>query len=87
MVTTLSINTKVLPGHRIEVTNPALPEGRSVTLTVHIAPGAESGSDAKAPRRGVLLEFIESLPPGPRSAATWEEVERAFQEERNAWDR
>jgi hypothetical protein len=26
------------------------------------------------------------LPPGPRSARTWDEIERQFQEERDAWD-
>jgi len=38
------------------------------------------------PRRSVL-EFLDSLPSGPRSAPTWDEVERRFQEERDAWDR
>jgi hypothetical protein len=33
------------------------------------------------------LEFLEALPPGPRSYPTWEEIERRIQEERDAWDR
>lgn len=38
------------------------------------------------PRRSVL-DFLDALPPGPRSAPTWDEIERRFQEERDAWDR
>jgi hypothetical protein len=30
---------------------------------------------------------LDSLPPGPRSAPTWDEIERQFREERGAWDR
>ena len=35
MGTTLRFNTTVLPGHRIEVTTPELPEGASVELLVN----------------------------------------------------
>ena len=41
----------------------------------------------EAPPRRSVLEFLDALPPGPRSAPTWEEIERQFQEERDAWDR
>lgn len=34
-----------------------------------------------------LVDFIETLPPGPRCFASWEEFERAFQAERDSWDR
>jgi hypothetical protein len=38
------------------------------------------------PRRSVL-EFLDALPPGPRSAPTWDEIERQFREERDEWER
>ena len=44
------------------------------------------GISEMPPLRSVL-EFLDALPPGPRSAPTWDEIERRFQEERNAWDR
>ena len=34
-----------------------------------------------------MLEFLESLPPGPRAFPTWEEYERHLQEEKDAWER
>jgi hypothetical protein len=34
-----------------------------------------------------LADFIETLPRGPRCFATWEEYERALQDERDSWDR
>ena len=76
----LHVTTRVLPGNKIEITAPELVEGQAVEVFL-VLPRA-----AGAPRRS-LLEFIESLPPGPRSAPTWEEFERQFQEERDSWDR
>lgn len=72
---------QVLPGGRIEITAPGLSEGQTVDVVV--VPRPESSE----PRSASLLELFASFPPGPRSAATWEEFERQFQEERNAWDR
>jgi hypothetical protein len=34
-----------------------------------------------------LADLIETLPPGPRCFATWEEYERALQADRDSWDR
>jgi hypothetical protein len=76
---TVRVTTRVLPGKRIEITAPDLAEGQTVDVLVMARPERPAGKS--------LVEFLESLPPGPRSAATWEEVERNFQEERNAWDR
>ena len=39
------------------------------------------------PQFGSALEFLESLPPGPRAFKTWEEYEQHLREERNSWDR
>jgi hypothetical protein len=34
-----------------------------------------------------VLEFLESLPPGPRAFKTWEEYEQHLREEKDAWER
>ena len=80
MPTTLRMETTVLPGHRLEVSAPELPEGAKVEVIV-VLPEA-----APAPF-GSALEFLESLPPGPRAFKTWEEYERHLQEERDSWER
>jgi hypothetical protein len=80
MAITLRLRATVQPGHRLEVVAPELPEGETVEVVVQFSP-------AGAPARGGVLDFLDALPPGPRSATTWEEVERQFQQERDAWDR
>jgi hypothetical protein len=80
MQTTLRMETTVLPGHRLEVTAPELPEGANVEVIVVLP-------DQGKPGRVSMLEFVESLPPGPRAFPTWEEYERHLQEEKNAWER
>jgi len=70
--------TTVLPGNRIELSTPDLPEGQSVEVVLRF-----ESSDEKA--RGGILEFLDSLPPGPRSARTWDELEASLQTEREAW--
>jgi hypothetical protein len=81
MQTLLRLKTTVLPGHRLEVTAPELPEGAKVEVIV-VLPDQQ-------PHRMSMLEFLEKLPPGPspRCYPTWEEYERHLQEEKNAWDR
>ena len=76
----LHIRTTVLPGSRIEVCSAELTEGEAIDLFVVLPDGSPQ------PRRP-MVELVDSLAPGPRSARTWEEVERQFQEERNSWDR
>jgi hypothetical protein len=80
MQTALRLETTVLPGHRLEVSSPELPEGAKVEVIV-VFP-AQLG-----PHRISMLEFVQSLPPGPRAFPTWEEYERHLQEEKNAWER
>jgi hypothetical protein len=80
MQAALRLETTVLPGHRLEVSAPELPEGARVEVIV-ILPGKP------APRFGSALEFLESLSPGPRAFKTWEEYEQHLREEKNAWDR
>jgi hypothetical protein len=79
MFTTVRLRTTVQPGHRIEVVSPELPEGEAVELIVVL--GRASGG------AGGVLDFLDALPPGPRSYSSWEEVDRQFQRERDAWDR
>ena len=80
MQTALRLETTVLPGHRLEITAPELPEGARVEVIV-VLPGKPE------PRRISMLELLESLPPGPRAFPTWEEYERHLQQEKNAWER
>jgi hypothetical protein len=62
------------------VPNTPLPEGAKVEVIV-------VGLEKPAPQFGSALEFLESLPAGPRAFKTWEEYERFLREERNSWDR
>jgi hypothetical protein len=80
MQTALRLETTVLSGHRLEISAPELPEGAKVEVIVVLPETPE-------PRRISMLEFLESLPPGPRAFPTWEEYERHLQEEKNAWER
>lgn len=79
-MSTLELHATVLPGHRLEVSDPSLPEGAEVRVTVSLADKPE-GKFSSA------LDFLESLPPGPRAFATWEEYERHLQKEKDAWGR
>jgi len=80
MQTALRIETTVLPGHRLEISSPELPEGTKVEVIVVLP-------ETPQPLRISVLEFLESLPPGPRAFPTWEEYEKHLQEEKNAWER
>ena len=78
--TALHTTARVQSGNKIEITAPELKEGQDVDVFLIPRPSAAQ------PRRSVL-EFLDSLPTGPRSAATWDEIERQFQQERDGWDR
>jgi hypothetical protein len=78
--TALHTTARVQSGNKIEITAPQLTEGQDVDVFLIPRPSEPH------PGRSVL-EFLDSLPPGPRSASSWNELERQFQEERNAWDR
>jgi len=72
----LRVTTRVLPGHRVEIVAPELTDGKAVGVAV--TPSL-AGPPPEAGPRGSVWELIRSLPPGPRSAATWEEIERTLQ--------
>lgn len=80
MEAALRVTTKVLPGNKIEITAPELKEGDAVEVFLVFPKVSPTPGQS-------LREFVESLPPGPRSAPTWEQLERRFQEERDSWDR
>ena len=89
MQTALRVTTRVLPGHRVEIVAPELPDGEAVDVFV-VMPNTAAVLPAAEPengQRGSIWQLIQSLPPGPRSASTWEEIERNLQEDRNSWDR
>lgn len=75
----LRLETTILPGHRLEVSSPELPEGAKVEVIVVLP------SERKA-HFNSALEFLDSLPPGPRAFKTWEQYEQHLQEDRDSWD-
>jgi hypothetical protein len=81
MQTALRMETTVLPGNRVEVSDPGLPEGAQVEVIVVLP------REAAHTRRMSMIELLEKLPPGPRAFDTWEEYERFLQEEKDSWDR
>jgi hypothetical protein len=80
MQAALRLETTVLPGHRLEVCAPELPEGATVEVIVVLP-------ETPRPQKVSMLEFLESLPPGPHAFPTWEEYERHLREEKDAWER
>lgn len=80
MQSALRMETTVLPGHRLEISAPELPEGAKVEVIVFLP-------EKPKPRFASALEFLESLPPGPRAFPTWEEYEKHLREEKDSWDR
>jgi hypothetical protein len=78
--TALHTTASVQPGNKIEVTALELAVGQAVDVFLIPRPAESSAGRT-------ILELLDSLPQGPRSAATWDEVERQFQQERDAWDR
>jgi hypothetical protein len=80
MQTTLRMEVTVLPGHRLEISNPELPDGATVEVIVVVPEQLKSS-------RISTLEFLATLPPGPLLFKTPEDVNRYMQEERDSWDR
>ena len=80
MQTALRVETIVLPGNRVEFSSPQLPEGARVEVTVVVPP------QSAPPARISLVDFLKTLPPGPRAFDTWEEYECFLEDEKNSWD-
>jgi hypothetical protein len=79
MQSALRLEATVLPGHRLEISAPELPEGSRVEVIVALPP--------PSPQRMSMLDFLATLPPGPLLFKTPEEVHRYIQEEKDAWER
>jgi hypothetical protein len=73
----VQIQTTVLPGHRIEVEAPELPEGRPATVWVVV--------DEADPSKRRLSENLAGYP-GRGLFRTAEEVDAYLRAERDAWD-
>ena len=71
---------RVKPGHRVEVMSPEFVEGDEVEVVV-------SPRTVRASVPTSVLEFVDSLPDGPRAFATWDEYEQHLRQERESWDR
>lgn len=80
MSTVIRTTATVLPGGRIELAAPGLPEGRTVTVEVTV-------TDPAAPPAPVgIADWIASLPP-TKTPEEWEQFERDFRAERDSWER
>jgi hypothetical protein len=73
----LEIRTTILPGHRIEIQDPNLPEGSLATVVILV-------DEPKLPRR----RFSEVLGDyrGGELFRTAQEVDEYLRTERNSWD-
>lgn len=76
----LSIRTRVLAGHRIEICAPELPEEAEVEVTITLLP---------TPPRRSLAQLMRERPPSdtPQAAESWEQYEQLLQQERDSWER
>jgi hypothetical protein len=94
---TFRIKTDVQNDRRVIVTlPPEVPIGPAelvVTIDSLTANGENSPRSnqtevvANKSEFGSALEFLESLPSGPRAFKTWEEYERHLHDEKDAWGR
>ncbi|HKI32075.1 MAG TPA: hypothetical protein VKA46_09415 [Gemmataceae bacterium] len=80
MQTALRLETTILPGHRLEISDPELPEGVKVEVIVVLP-------EEPATARRSMLEFLATLPPGPLLFRTPEDANRHVREERDSWER
>jgi hypothetical protein len=76
MQTAIQIRTTVLPGHRIEVAAPELPEGRTATVFVVL-----DEAPAKRPLSEVLGDYK-----GGEAFRSAEEVDAYLKAERESWE-
>ncbi len=80
MQTAVRLETTILPGHRLEVSSPELPEGANVEVIVMLPA-------ISALPRWSMLDFLATLPPGPLLFKTAEDADRYVREERDSWER
>ena len=84
MVVALRRTATELPGSRIEMTAPELPEGAVVELIVlrDMSSGRPEPGGATS-----VLDYIESMPAGRHTPAEWAAIERERREDKASWDR
>ena len=80
----IRVKAVVQPGGKVEATVPELADRAGQEVEFDVVVPTPAATDP--PRLGIY-DLIKSFPPGPRSAETFEEIERQFQAERDSWDR
>jgi len=76
MARAIRIQTTVLPGHRVEVTAPELPEGCQVEVVV-------TETTKEHPERKSMEEILRRLPDRPRLFGSAADVDRYLAQERD----
>lgn len=79
MQSLIHLTTKVLAGHRIEVSDPNLKEGDCVEVVLYPAVSDQASIPS-------VLSIVESLK-GHRLFSTPQEADQYLQQERSAWDK
>ena len=79
MQSALRMQTTILPGGRIEISNPQLQQGENVELIILLPPTASTTK-----KRSALDILMEA--PGHRLFKSAEEVDHYLREERDSWD-
>ena len=79
MQTALRMETTILPGHRLEISAPELPEGATVQVIVLLP-------ETPVLPQLSMLEFLKTLPPRPLLFETPADADRYLREERDSWE-
>ncbi len=79
METALHIQTKVLPGNRIEIESSKLAVGEEVEVIIVI-------NKAKTKEQSSVIDAIEKIRQNRSSFKTAKEIQQQIQQERESWD-
>ncbi len=85
MQSALKFTAPILPGRRIEISSPDLPETGEFELIV-VLPESEEPAPSNAQTESVV-DYLKSLPLRTYTPEEWELVEAKLQEGRNSWER
>jgi len=66
---------------------PSPEEQRRLRALIFAPADSSPAATTPKPAGSSVLEFLDALPPGPRSFGTWKEVEQHLQTKRESWDR
>lgn len=78
MTTRVRVKTVVLPGGKIEITNPDLVPGQEATVVITV-------EDSEPTPLGHVIDILTALP-GHQLFQNAEEVDAYIQEERDSWE-